>query len=120
MDKKKFFLFVSLVIVAAIVGLLIFLVIPVLARFFKNRRCGVAVVAERIPFSFRLLRRRHFLKTKDDEILLLLLVDLAKRYEGKILSLHAGTPDMEVFILKNEEALAPFYRILPKGERYDS
>lgn len=91
-----------------------------LARFFKNRRCGVAVVAERIPFSFRLLRRRHFLKTKDDEILLLLLVDLAKRYEGKILSLHAGTPDMEVFILKNEEALAPFYRILPKGERYDS
>ena len=90
-----------------------------LCRFLKGRKRDVAVFAERSPFHLRLLGRRYILTVKSEDMLTLTLKSFARKHRGKVLSLYAGTPEMEAFILKNEGALAPFYR-LPKGECYDS
>lgn len=84
-----------------------------------TRARPLIVFSTRLPFYLRPFRRFHRLNTREQELWLLHLTDLAHKKEGKILSLFAGTPEAAAFLEANRETLEPFYCLYPKGVPHD-
>ncbi len=89
-------------------------------RRLRPRARPLLVFATRIPFYLRPFRRFRILKTKNEALWLLHLTDIARRNEGKILSLFAGTDDASMFLEAHRRELEPFYCLYPKGAAHDS